>query len=775
MTLNQKISILVPVYNTSEFLPKCLDSIINQSYKNLEIICVNDGSKDNSLEILKQYQKKDSRIKIISLDSNEGLMRTRFHAIKNATGDYVMFLDSDDYLQVNACEIALKNIVKYNVDILHFSTNIIPYGLVDRVQLKEKGPYVNAYCHKLKGENIFRFCFIKQKFGWNLWNKIYRLDVVKKILPYFPNNYSILSEDMFIFSMITHFANTYYGIKNKLINYRFGSGVSTVSFSSKQFYSYALSHVAIKNMLDFHIKNHIYDGDRKKFIDNQIKEFKDVLMWHFMYSVSIEDAHKCFDIVTKYLSIEDIINRLLIFNDLYNSAIRLKGSSFFKTDKKELKNIAIFYYKYSGSGVERVISKLIPMFQKMNYKVTLILEKDDQNSFPLPKNCEKVIISSSINVSNEEYLQHAKELKEVLKNHQIDLLLYQASNSPFMLYDLLITKSLGVYFCATTHDFITSPLLYNGDHFAWKPKVLALVDLVQTITEVEKEAYLNSGVNATYIPNPLTFDINKEAMHENDKKDIDLLWVGRIDALQKNPIDIIHILKEIKKYLPNVNLTIIGSPNNQKDGKEFKKYISFLHLEKNINWILHTNQIEDYYKRAKMLVMTSTYEVYPMVLIEAMNYSLPIITYNMPYVEPLKNNQGAIIIDQNNIQQAAQVIMNLLVDEEKCKKLGEESYKKLVEISKINLPNIWQNEFNMLLSNQGHISNNKNINIFLDMIYEHYYTKKNLIYSRSNVALIINLFRYFKKFGVIMTIKKINNYVKKYGFKAAINRGRERI
>lgn len=98
MNNNPLVSIIVPVYNSADYLSDCLESILNQSYQNLEIITVNDGSTDNSLEILQEYAKLENQIKIIDQD-NQGLSGARNTGIKKATGDYITFIDSDDYVE----------------------------------------------------------------------------------------------------------------------------------------------------------------------------------------------------------------------------------------------------------------------------------------------------------------------------------------------------------------------------------------------------------------------------------------------------------------------------------------------------------------------------------------------------------------------------------------------------------------------------------------------------------------------------------------------------
>lgn len=99
--INPKVSIIVPVYNTDKYITKCMDSILNQTFKNIEIICINDGSTDDSLRILRGYEKKYPFIKIIS-QKNKGLSASRNVGLDNVSGKYVYFLDSDDFLESTA-------------------------------------------------------------------------------------------------------------------------------------------------------------------------------------------------------------------------------------------------------------------------------------------------------------------------------------------------------------------------------------------------------------------------------------------------------------------------------------------------------------------------------------------------------------------------------------------------------------------------------------------------------------------------------------------------
>lgn len=126
------VSIIIPVYNTDEFLEECLDSVINQTYSKLEIIAVNDGSTDRSLEILKGYANKNKNFKIIN-QKNSGPSIARNQGIQMAKGKYIYFLDSDDYILPNTFEDLIKVMERNNLDLLRFGAE----AFIDNVKVNK--------------------------------------------------------------------------------------------------------------------------------------------------------------------------------------------------------------------------------------------------------------------------------------------------------------------------------------------------------------------------------------------------------------------------------------------------------------------------------------------------------------------------------------------------------------------------------------------------------------------------------------------------------------
>lgn len=202
------ISIIVPVYNVENFLDKCIQSILNQTFKKFELILVNDGSKDNSLEICEKYKKLDDRITIFSQE-NKGLSEARNAGIKLANNPYITFIDSDDWIENNMLDILYKNIVEKKADVVN-SKFFIDYSNKKDIQNKNINN-VDVYNKKEALYELFR--------GKRLANyacgKLYKTEIIKDIK--FPPN--TLFEDVYVMYKVFDKSNVIVDVSAKLYHY----------------------------------------------------------------------------------------------------------------------------------------------------------------------------------------------------------------------------------------------------------------------------------------------------------------------------------------------------------------------------------------------------------------------------------------------------------------------------------------------------------------------------------------------------------------------------
>lgn len=162
------VSVIVPIYNTEAYLPRCIESLINQTYRNIEIILVVDGSPDNSIEICKKYEKKDKRVKVYN-KKNSGIADTRRFGFDASHGDYIMFLDSDDWVEHDWVKYLYDLLKKYKSDIACCS-----YCFNDDLEsLNEKIEVIDK-------KNIFLKYFKEPNIKTIVWNKMYKKEVLKK-------------------------------------------------------------------------------------------------------------------------------------------------------------------------------------------------------------------------------------------------------------------------------------------------------------------------------------------------------------------------------------------------------------------------------------------------------------------------------------------------------------------------------------------------------------------------------------------------------------------
>ena len=238
-----KISVIIPIYNSADYLKQCLDSIVNQTLRDIEIICVNNGSTDNSLKILQKYAKDDCRISIINTaPSNAGTARNR--GLEIASGEYLYFIDSDDYCELNALETAYNLAKSNSSDIVVFSFRFYDnntkklsqetYGLDPRVPNSTFSPL------KYK-QDLFGF------FSNNVWNKIFRRDFIndKEIrFQEIPR-----ANDVFFTNIALASADRITTIQAPLINYRINNKSSLQNNNNKSPVAFWDAFKLLKNTL----------------------------------------------------------------------------------------------------------------------------------------------------------------------------------------------------------------------------------------------------------------------------------------------------------------------------------------------------------------------------------------------------------------------------------------------------------------------------------------------------------------------------------------------
>ncbi|MFG5091994.1 glycosyltransferase family 2 protein [Campylobacter lari] len=305
-----KISIILPTYNVEKYIARALDSCINQSFKDIEIIVVDDCGSDKSIDIAKEYASKDKRIKIIHNKENLKLLRARYEGIKVANSPFIMFLDPDDYLELNACEKCVE-ILDKNGDV-----DLICFNYYECEQTRKE----NIFFQKnILNKNEF-IDFITKKlpyYNFGIWNKIYNKKIYLEIF----NHINIdqikitMAEDALIYTLYLNFIeNNIATIDNCIYNYNMSNNdASTKTKDVKRI----LNYISDINDCIYHLEFFIKNKDQKYLF--------------YVYSIIYYLKLIMLDYIYKYNS-KGYFNRLLL--RIKRKIVKIKKKYYIKKCKE---------------------------------------------------------------------------------------------------------------------------------------------------------------------------------------------------------------------------------------------------------------------------------------------------------------------------------------------------------------------------------------------------------------------------------------------------------
>lgn len=438
-----KVSVIIPVYNSSLYLKQCLDSIINQTLQEIEIIVVNDGSTDTSLEILQQYASKDSRITIIN-QKNVGTGASRNNAIEKANGHYISFVDSDDYIQK---EMLQSMYIKAS-----HKKNDIVIARYRRVDSKENILSESQILEGLSKEEIF-IKLLNFSLPSVSCNALYKSTLFEQKECFYPSQ-KIYNEDTATIYKLYYFAKSITILNEIYYNWHDTSSSKTNSISIKHLQDISIVLDSIK---DFLLKHNVYAKYKQEFLEAvfrsiskkyyQIKKFEtnqdkqSQLIHYLLDSFYSKNSFESLASVLKFKDLKPSIYYTTLYQILKFSQNHIILKFFEPKDIQKLKLILenkfellqfIFDYidikKVKNTyiyGVGETLQKILPEFIKKDINIISLIDKNitkvksykvnNLKNTSIEKNSN--IVVSSISFADEI----TKELEEYSKKNDLNL------------------------------------------------------------------------------------------------------------------------------------------------------------------------------------------------------------------------------------------------------------------------------------------------------------------------------------------------------------------
>ena len=347
------VSVIVPVYNVKNYLTRCLESIIRQSYSNLEIICINDGSTDGSELILEAFSKKDNRIKVI-YQENKGLSEARNTGIYYANGSYISFVDSDDYLDIDCYKLCIPLFEK-EVDVVNFSTKIElePGG----VKLKTDDYYFQVH-HKNK---VRVSPEILKKENVSSCNKIYKTSIIKKNNLLFPTG--LLYEDAEFYWKYMSFVTYAYFLNTPFYNYiRRSDSIMSKTFAGND---RSIDHLKIIDHLFafWFSHNQFYN-----FLESIGAELFDEYFWLAYRHCTFEKKNSIVELANSIVNKYNL-SALYPNNSLINNIINKKLYKYHEINEYHLAQKLFSIKKFKHARIIYILGIKIELKRKMRKKI----------------------------------------------------------------------------------------------------------------------------------------------------------------------------------------------------------------------------------------------------------------------------------------------------------------------------------------------------------------------------------------------------------------------
>lgn len=331
--MEEKVSIIVPVYNAEKYIERCLDSLINQTYSNIEIILVNDGSTDDSKEIMEKIQIQDSRIILINKE-NEGVSESRNIAINKSTGKYIMFVDVDDWIEKNMVQEMVSLIKEQDVDVVrcNFFRNY-KNNEQEKSYMYDKD-IVDVKLEKRDILDKILLQIINGKMPAYMWLLIIRKDRLEKIKK-LNSNLHIMEDTMFYIDMLFKIDTLY--ISNKFL-YHYFYNMSSASHSKENY---------LRNLKDILKVNKL---EKRYFTSNRYDIFKEIDTTHtrmienICYNLYKNTSRK--DLMEKYEYLVNLNELKLIVNNARLKEIPLNKRIGVKYIKDKQCKKLYYYYTF---------------------------------------------------------------------------------------------------------------------------------------------------------------------------------------------------------------------------------------------------------------------------------------------------------------------------------------------------------------------------------------------------------------------------------------------
>ena len=604
MTTQPKISILIPVYNTAKYLPRCMASVLGQTLKDIEIIAVNDASPDNAAEVLAEYAAKDSRVKVVTHEKNGGILAARLSGIAAATGEYLIFLDADDFLDTDTARACYAKIQATGADMIHFCFDV-KVGHTQKLPFaKQVERRLRPYNGTLRGREVFEGAFVKGLYRWNICGKCISADVCRKAAAALPPGYYIMAEDFCFYTLMSWFAQHYEPLQKKCYHYGLEIGVSAYApVDFKGFIRNCSVFTALNAVRHFLTEQGAFEQYRAAFQEEERKILDDLLdRWeHKLIQYDRERSisymfgnYSCAGLMRSFISYFSGREDYLAEHIGHPEILRRGPAS------ADVRHAGLYVDSAAtGGDFARMLLACAQEWQKSGIRISVITPENDPVS--IPDGMTHLVIPAGLTADSPKDRLRRTAFWDTLKNdHGIDTVIHGAPESPAAIFDMIQLKVSGLNFLAVPVNGFRGLNDSTWGHCMASMQTLLAADTLAVQTEQDRAFFSAFGVPSCLLNLPVPEKIDRKT--EKDSRTA--VWLGSLGDPLEMETAVAAWAKAAPEF-PDLKLLLIGKTRTSTGVRETLSLLDALQLNGKAEVCSLPDDLNPYLNGAALFFMTS--------------------------------------------------------------------------------------------------------------------------------------------------------------------------
>ncbi|MBQ3790689.1 MAG: glycosyltransferase family 4 protein, partial [Lachnospiraceae bacterium] len=549
---------------------------------------------------------------------------------------------------------------------------------------------------RLSGDRVFKECYETGHYCFNLWGKLFDTRLLKKAFDLVEEIPLPFGQDKYEYFIISHLARSYRGIARKLYHYSAGNGISTMEEMDLRSFRRicTISEVAdtaehyAQSCGDPHVQDAVFDFryqavqdciSKAAFLQGGVWAGLETLLSRFSMPLV------CAAIAQMYRGTE----KNLI------AAMEAPVEDF--SANRRIRTVAAFYPSLRSGGAQRVTAALTRVWQEAGYRVILFTEESGSaEDYSIPDDVTRVLLPKVHAEDDTSGYERARLLQQSLCDQEVDLMVYHDWFGRNLLLDLMVCKLCRIHFVIHCHNYFSRISLVDPDRFENMLYIYTLADGVVTLSDTDTAFWKQFHDTVFQTVNPMQFRTVEE-IPQSPCDGYTVIWCQRISP-EKNPMAALEVFGLVHDQLPDARMLLLGEAKDPAWDELIRSYLADRGLTDAVTCLGYRKNVEAYYRKASVCIMTSEVEGFPLGLMESMGAGVPVVMYALPYLTIVEKGKGILSVRKHDTHSMAREVIGLLTDDARRKQLGREARESIAEILRIDLPGRWTGFFERIES-----------------------------------------------------------------------------